>query len=308
MLILLTAFSAVATIRKQEQSSGNQNTGQRGGLFTQLPEDPGVTSEDWWAYWSASFFCDSYYQSYEMFTDVASSIQGVHWWGMSILDNDSTYVPGDPDGMTFTITFYEDNNTKPGAEIRSYNDIKPSITSTGVLYPSNKPYELYFFEYILAPSINLSDGWISIVSTGSDNNCAFFWLESSTGAGNAFVTKDGELWDHPYSGGFSLVFTDGTKTSLEIVDMKGGVGVTLGIKNNGNTTVDNYPVDFIIQGGLLKKIKVNAGETISVLAPGDTAPLQTGLFFGLGKITIFVVGDGIISYTTGKQLFVFTMV
>jgi hypothetical protein len=305
MLMMFTAFSAVATTSKQEQASLNQSSGHRGGLFTQLPYDPGFNAADWYAYVSAIFMNTSY-QDYEMFTDVASPIQGIHWWGMSCKNDDSTYLPGDPIGMTFNITFYEDNNTTPGNVVLSYSNVKPSITATGIFYPEAPPNELYFFECDLTPSCNLSDGWVSIFSTGSDNNCSFFWMESSTGNQHAFETMGEEHWDSPRYG-FSLVLTDGAKTSLEIVNMKGGIGVTLGIKNNGDQTVDNFPVNFIVKGGILKKIKMNAGETISGLAPGDTMPLQTGMFFGFGKITIFVVGDGIIEYQQGKQLFIYTI-
>jgi len=306
MLVMITAFSAVATTSKQEKSSGEKNTSHRGGLFTQLPYNPGFNAADWYAYTSAIFMNTSY-QDYEMFTDVASPIQGIHWWGMSCKNDDPSYTPGDPVGMTFNITFYKDNNTTPGDVVLSYSNVKPSITATGVFYPEAPPNELYFFECDLTPSCNLSDGWVSIFSTGSDKNCSFFWMESSTGDSKAFNTMNGNRWDSPRYG-FSLVLTDGTKTSLEIVNMKGGLGVTRGIKNNGNQTVDNFPVDFIIKGGILKKIKMNAGETISGLAPGDTAPLETGMFFGFGKITIFVVGDGIIAYKPGKQLFMYTII
>jgi hypothetical protein len=304
---MITAFSAVVTTGKQDQSSLIQNTGHLGGLFTQLPPDPGYTTNDWWAYDSSAFFCGSYYQSYEMFTDVASPIQGIHWWGMSNKNDDPTHLPADPVGMTFDITFYKDNNTNPGEIVRSYSDNKPPITSSGILYPEVPPTELYFFECDLTPSVNLSKGWVSIVSTGSDNNCSFSWMESVTGDSNAFQTMDGKRWDAP-NYGFSLVLTDGMKTSLDIVNMKGGSGVTLGIKNNGNQMVDNFPVDFLVIGGIRKKIEVNAGKTISGLNPGDTTLLQTGKFFGLGKIMIFVVGDGIIAYKHGIQLFMYTII
>jgi hypothetical protein len=306
MLVMITAFSAVATTRKQEQSSSNQSSGNRGGLFTQLPYDPGYSGTDWYSYASAIFMNTSY-QDYEMFTGVASPIQGLHWWGMSCKNDDPTYLPGDPVGMTFNITFYEDNNTTPGDIVLSYNNVKPSITATGVFYQDAVSYELYFFECNLTPSCNLSDGWVSIFSTGSDNNCSFFWMESTTGNQVAFETMGGERWDSPRYG-LSLVLTDGVKTSLEIVNMKGGFGITLGIKNNGDQRVDNFPVDFIVKGGMLKKIEKKAGETISGLAPGDTMPLQIGMFFGFGKITIFVVGDGIIDYKQGKQLFIYTII
>jgi hypothetical protein len=169
------------------------------------------------------------------------------------------------------------------------------------------PAELYFFACDLTSPCDLSTGWISIICTGSDYNCSFFWLESSTGPRHAYSTVDGQ-YDNAPTYGFSLVFTDGAKTSLEIVNLKGGFGVSLGIKNNGDATVDDYPVDFIVIGGMRKKIEVKAGDTISGLAPGATTPLQTGMFFGLGKIMIFVVGDGIIAYKQGTQLLIFSMV
>ena len=307
MLLMFTAFSAVATTSKQEKSSLNQNTGHRGGLFTQLPKDPGFSSFDWYSFWCANV-SDSCYQCYEMFTDVASPIRGIHWWGHSMNETtDGSMQPSDPVGMTFTIAFYKDNNTKPGEMVLSYNNVKPSITATGIPYSEfGYSLELYFFEYDLTPSCNLSTGWVSIFSTGSDHKCSLRWMESSTGNHNAFTTKNGTTYDAPGKG-FSLVLTDGAKTSLEIVKMKGGLGVTLGIKNNGNATVDNYPVDFILKSSN-KKINVNAGKTISGLASGATTSLKTGMFWGRGIFTIFVVGDGIAAYKQGKQLFVFTIV
>jgi hypothetical protein len=306
MLMILTAFSAVATTTTHEPSVLKPTSGHRGGLFTQLPSDPGLDINDWFAYPSA-VFCGACYQDYELFTGVVSPIQGIHWWGMSCIDNDSSYSPGDPLGMTFDIIFYEDNDSTPGEIFCTYTNIKPSITATGIMYPENPPFELYFFECNLSSSCNLSTGWISIFSLGSDNDCDFFWLDSLSGYGNAFETMDGEHWDRP-THGFSLVLTDGTTSSLEIVDITGGLGVTLTIKNTGDTTVDNFPVDFIVLGGILKKIEVNAGETISGLNPGDTKTFQTGTFFGLGKITLFAVGDGIITYKNARHIFLFTII
>ncbi len=306
MLVIATAFSAVATTITKEKSPWDQNRSNRGGLFTQLPKNPGYDVNDWFAYHSA-IFCGDCYQSYEMFTDVGGPIQGIHWWGMSCIDNDSSYTPGDPVGMTFNITFYQDNNTKPGEIFYTYSNVHPTIIATGVLYPESPPNELYFFEYNLSSSCDLSTGWVSIFSTGSENNCSFFWMESSTGDRNAFNTLNGNKWDSPRLG-LSLVLTDGTKSSLEIVEMKGGFGVSLGIQNTGNDLVKMYPIDFIVQGGILKKIDIRAGGTISSLAPGDTTPLATGMFFGFGKLTIFVVGDGMIAYKQGKQLLLYTLV
>jgi hypothetical protein len=313
MLMMFTAFSAVATTNTQEKSSLNQNTSDRGGFFTYLPYDPGYTTNDWYAWPSISGLN---YQGFENFTDVAGPIRSIHWWGLCSVhqyDNSSftKWPPGDPVGMTFDITFYDHNNTNPtypGDLVLSYTNAKPAITATGIFYPEGLySRELYFFEYNLTPSCNLSTGWISILSTGSDNDCCFFWMGSTDGDCEARVIDDGH-WDGTFFYDLSLVLTDGEKPNLSIVDITGGSSSTLQLKNNGNATVDNYPVHFIVKGGIFKKIEVKIKDTISGLAPNNTTSLQTGKFFGLGKITIFVVGDGIIAYKHGVQLFMYTII
>jgi len=303
MFVMITAFSSVATTSKPEQSSLVKNTGYLGGLFTQLPNDPGYS---WHAYHSYKNEGE-FYQCYEMFTGITSPIQSIHWWGLSI--HVGLWQPCDPVGMTFNITFYRDNNTKPGEIVVSYSNVAPSITPTGIIYsePYVGDFDLYFFEYDLATSCNLQEGWVSIYNTWCDNDCDLFWMESSTGDGHAFQTWNGERFNSPRYG-FSLVLTDGMKTSLDIVNVTGGSGVTVQLKNNGNTIVDNFPVHFVVRGGILKKIALNLNFTVSELDPGGTTSLLTGTFFGLGKITIFVVGDGIATYKQGIQLFMYTII
>jgi hypothetical protein len=303
VLVMFTAFSAVATTNSKEKSTDQQSVGTRGAFLSQLPVNPGYTTMDWWAY-ASGWYNYRYYQDYQMYTDVSSPIQSVHWWGLSLLNNVSI-IPGDPAGMTFTIIFYKDNNSFVGDIAFIYDNLKPSITATSVKYPEVTPPELYFFTCDLPSPCNLSTGWISIIGTESDNNCSFFWMESSSGPGHAYCTVDGQFDNAPRYG-FSLVFTDGTNTSLEIVNLKGGFGVSLEIKNNGDTAVNSFPVDFVIIGGMRKKIEVIAGQTFSSIAPGATATMQSGKFFGLGKIMIFIVGDGIISYKQGTQLFIYS--
>jgi hypothetical protein len=304
MLVIITAFSAVATGSKQEQSSLVKSTGHLGGLFTQLPNDPGYSTNDWHVYPSyknEGEFC----QCYEMFIGITSPIQSIHWWGHSILVG--LWQPCDPVGMTFNITFYKDNNSKPGEIVFSYSNVKPSITSTGIIYsePYVGDFDLYFFEYDLGTSCDLQDGWVSIYNTWCDNGCDFFWMESSTGNSHAFQELNGERFAAPQLV-FSLVLTDGVKTFPEIVKITGGHGVTVEINNTGDTTVGNFPVDFIVLGGIGKKIEKNIEVAIG-LFPGNSFTITMGVF-GLGKITIFVVGDGIAAYKHGVQLFMYTII
>ena len=55
MLVMITAFSAVATTGKQEQSSLNQSTGSSWWIVYTVTNDPGYTTDDWWAYASCVF-------------------------------------------------------------------------------------------------------------------------------------------------------------------------------------------------------------------------------------------------------------
>jgi hypothetical protein len=308
-LVMITAFSAMATTNTQEKTSNTQTNKSAGRLFTYLPYDPGYTADDYWGYYSSSGL-DA--QVFENFTDVIGPIRSIHWWGFCGVNESGTWVgPGDPGGMTFTIAFYKENMsnpTYPGNLNLSFSNAKPTITATGVLYPDpTGPYEMYFFEYDLPAECNLSDGWVSILCTGSDNNCFFAWMGSTDGDLDARIWSGGH-WDGTFFYDMSLVLTDSEESAVEIVDVTGGAGVTVQFKNNGDITTDNFPVHIVVKGGLLKKIEVKIKDTISELAPNNTTSLQTGKIFGLGKITIFVVGDGIIAYKHGIQLFTYTII
>jgi len=163
-------------------------------------------------------------------------------------------------------------------------------------------YEMYYFEVELSPCCDMSDGWVSIVGTGSDNECFFTFLCSPDGNSIAYQDMDGEWFERD---DFAFMLTDG-ETSLGL-DVSGGIGTTVEITNSGDETLTNIPVDIVVFGGMLGNINVHIEETVN-LDPGDSASVGTGVFLGLGKIAIGVIADDVVEYHSGMQLFIFTII
>lgn len=77
---------------------------------------------------------------------------------------------------------------------------------------------------------------------------------------------------------------------VKIGAIKGGIGVTIDIKNIGNIDAQNVEWSILIKGGLLGLVNVSSGDTITTLEAGDTRAIET-LVFGLGKVTITVTAN-----------------
>ena len=97
-------------------------------------------------------------------------------------------------------------------------------------------------------------------------------------------------------------------STSEISSVKGGFGGAIEISNTGTETLNDIPVEVVVFGGILGKINVKIEETISVLEPGETVSVKTGILLGLGKIAIGVIADDVVSYNKGFQLLILTVV
>jgi hypothetical protein len=179
MTLLIGSALPVVGIMKEKEISSNIRTvdkninypdiqstnkgGFRDGLFTQLPALPGDPMP--WGWTSSSPF---WYKCFENFWGINNPICNIHWWGDTFLWDGDTAYPGDPEGMTFNIVFYEDDNGEPGDVVCSYIDVIPLFTRTGIMYDypdePEGPYEMYYFETQLDPCCELSEGWVSIQS------------------------------------------------------------------------------------------------------------------------------------------------
>lgn len=81
-----------------------------------------------------------------------------------------------------------------------------------------------------------------------------------------------------------------------IITMKGGVGVSIIIKNNGTTTCTSIPWSITLEGGILLKANESSG-TILQLLPGFSTTKKLPVL-GFGKTTITVTVGG--NIMTGK--------
>lgn len=77
-----------------------------------------------------------------------------------------------------------------------------------------------------------------------------------------------------------------------VLEIKGGLGVTATIKNYGEE--DAIDVDWSISatGGILGLINKQVSDTISIIPVGGEETVNSGIFFGLGKVSINVTATG----------------
>jgi len=83
---------------------------------------------------------------------------------------------------------------------------------------------------------------------------------------------------------------------LLIITMKGGVGVSIIIKNNGTTTYTNIPWSITLDGGILLKANESSGTILQMLPGSSMTKKLPVLGFGKTTITVTVGGNTI----TGK--------
>jgi hypothetical protein len=227
-LLIATALPAVGTMNEEEipmkfiMGSNSLNhpsihrnmINTRGGLFLQLPAIPGLDL------WISDAGEECY--AYDDFWEVTDPICDIHWWGATAFFNGQVWEPGDPSGITFNITFYENDGDLPGAVVCSYSDIVPSVTPTGIIYDHPEPYfdfEVYYFSDVeLNPCCDLTEGWVSIYSTYSPHDCILGWAESPDGNSNAVQFWDGTWW--ALNDDLAYMLTDGGEEPIPELDCK----------------------------------------------------------------------------------------
>ncbi|UCF12274.1 MAG: VCBS repeat-containing protein [Thermoplasmatales archaeon] len=101
--------------------------------------------------------------------------------------------------------------------------------------------------------------------------------------------------------------------AFEIISITGGKGVSIEFENVGNGSATNVDWNIKVTGGILNLINVNKGNIISSMAYGAKETVKTGIFLGLGKISIeFTVdcdeGASVDEGATGIQIIIFTKI
>ena len=221
-------------------NNSNEMFARYNRMFTQLPAPPGdpmplpLTSHSPYGW-----------RCHEDFWDITSPICDIHWWGFTTTYIGGIYYPSDPEGMTFNIVFYENDNGMPGDVICSYIKVKPSFYPTGIMYDySEYPeaeglYELFYFTTSLDLCCDLSEGWVSIQSIYSPTDSDFSWIESLYGNNNSLQYG----WGNWYIiSNFAYILTDADADPIPDIICEGNLNwknVDQGSKVTGNFSVEN---------------------------------------------------------------------
>ncbi len=122
------------------------------------------------------------YTAYDNFTSNLYSIEDVRWWGLSLLWTGSGWTACDPAGLTFDVSFHEDNAGQPGAAVCTFSGLTPAGVDTGALYSG---YPLYRWEALgLAPACEPTGAtWVSVKSFANPAGCNLMWMSASGGDG-----------------------------------------------------------------------------------------------------------------------------
>ena len=101
--------------------------------------------------------------------------------------------------------------------------------------------------------------------------------------------------------------------AFEIISITGGMGVSIEFENVGNGSATNVDWNIKVTGGILNLINVNKGSIISSMAYGAKETVKTGIFLGLGKISIEFTVDcdeeaSVDEGAAGTQIIIFTKI
>jgi subtilisin family serine protease len=89
--------------------------------------------------------------------------------------------------------------------------------------------------------------------------------------------------------------------------IKGGLGVSLVITNNGTANLTNITWQLQVKGGILGLINKTVNGTVDIKA-GESKTMSTGMLFGLGGISISARVSVIEKTAKGTQIIIFSMV
>ncbi len=179
-------------------------------------------------------------------------------------------------------------------DVRIYDEgttIKPGALLTSEQYTVT---EIGWYDVTLTESIPIPAGkdlWITLTSAHSQGQfpagCDPGPMVPEKGG---FITMDGETWHEltEYKMDFNWNLQAGFEEPLEIIDIKGGIGVSAEVKNINDGPVSNICWNITITGGILGLVDKNKGETIPQLASEEVVTIKSGLVLGLGSINVTV--------------------
>jgi len=110
---------------------------------------------------------------------------------------------------------------------------------------------------------------------------------------------------------FGQAYTS-TNPQLEIISIKGPIGVTATIKNRGDAEATNIEWTLKVTGGVLGSINKNTNGNESILGIGKELHAKSGIIIGFGKISVIATftcteGSSIKGNKNGMQIFLLSL-
>jgi len=142
------------------------------------------------------------YDLYQSFTG-GGEIQAMRFWGIDAFFDGAGWAPcTGTEPKTFHIGFFADAGGQPGGMIQEFTIEVPRI-NTGDLFAG--AFTMWEYEVILPSTVNLIDGWFSVMAMTDPGSCWFLGLNAPSGSGTC-QQWDGSAWnpqDNPF--GFCLI-------------------------------------------------------------------------------------------------------
>ena len=162
---------ATGTVETEEETivdSSNCSNNVKSVIFEQLPFGP----DESWIFRISD--ADAGYRVWDDFWDITAEIGCISWWGLSLSDYDN-WTSCDPEGMVFEIIVWD---ALLGNPVCLYQG-SPCLRETFEFYNGSK---MFYWIARLDPSCDyISDGWVSIQSLQSTNQCWLLWASSDEG-------------------------------------------------------------------------------------------------------------------------------
>ena len=141
---------------------------------------------------------------FESYGGLSAPVASVTWWGATL---DQSLEQCDRTGGDVSVTFYADNNGRPGNVVYS-ETLTPGVQDTGSDFEG---VDVLRFDAVLSQPVDLCTGWVSVLGVG-DADCRFSWYSAASGDGSrTFENSIGEQDDS--SDDLSLCLAESTTVS-----------------------------------------------------------------------------------------------
>jgi hypothetical protein len=192
VLVASFAFGQLATEKMQIKSNGAQSIYITGvtatkGVIDDCPANS-LGAEPWGTATSASVseVANGYAVATE-FSTIGGTIETIHVW-MIPLSTPGTWNYCDTENpMTLNVLFIENDGGALGDTLHTFTDLSGSYVAAGLNLFDNAAYPVQFMTIQLPSGVDMTNGFMLIEGTSSnDPDCLFMWINSTDGTGAAY--------------------------------------------------------------------------------------------------------------------------